>query len=170
MSAHTTWRPDLILMMDPAAKASVTWASSASRRRGWSLAAAVIGLAVTLPAARHLNVLGLGETTAFTLGVPVARLRWHLYLTASLLTAVAVTTVGSVGFVGLVVPHAVRLLVGNDQRVALPASALAGGAGLVLADTLARTVVAPQQLPVGVVTALIGVPAFLYLFSRRVAR
>lgn len=137
---------------------------------GWSLAAAVIGLAVTLPAARHLNVLGLGETTAFTLGVPVARLRWHLYLTASLLTAVAVTTVGSVGFVGLVVPHAVRLLVGNDQRVALPASALAGGAGLVLADTLARTVVAPQQLPVGVVTALIGVPAFLYLFSRRVAR
>jgi iron complex transport system permease protein len=79
---------------------------------------------------------------------------------------VAVTTTGSVGFVGLVVPHLVRLAIGNDQRVLLPAAALAGGALLTLADTLARTVAAPQQLPVGVLTALIGVPVFLFLLTR----
>ncbi len=79
------------------------------------------------------------------------------------------TLAGSVGFVGLVVPHAVRLVVGNDQRVLLPASALAGGALLVLADTLARTVVAPAQLPVGVLTALAGVPMFLWLLRRSAA-
>ena len=85
---------------------------------------------------------------------------------AALATAVAVTTAGSVGFVGLVVPHALRLVLGNDQRLLLPAAALAGGALLTLADTLARTVVAPAQLPVGVITALIGVPVFLWLLAR----
>jgi iron complex transport system permease protein len=85
---------------------------------------------------------------------------------ASLLTASAVTLVGSVGFVGLVVPHLVRLVLGNDQRVLIPAAALAGGTLLTLADTAARTVMAPQQLPVGVLTALIGVPVFLFLLSR----
>jgi len=85
---------------------------------------------------------------------------------AALATAVAVTTAGSVGFVGLVVPHALRLVIGNDQRILLPASVLAGGALLVAADTLARTVVAPIQLPVGVITALVGVPVFLVLLSR----
>jgi iron complex transport system permease protein len=87
-------------------------------------------------------------------------------------TAVAVTTAGSIGFIGLVVPHLVRLGMlklgwGNDQRLLLPASALAGGSLLVLADTLARTVVAPQQLPVGVLTALLGVPVFLFLLGRQ---
>jgi iron complex transport system permease protein len=81
-----------------------------------------------------------------------------------------VTTAGAVGFVGLVVPHAVRGVLGNDQRVLLPASALAGGALLVLADTLARSIVAPQQLPVGAITALLGVPAFMLLFLRGGAR
>ena len=76
------------------------------------------------------------------------------------------TTAGSIGFVGLVVPHLVRLATGNDQRLLLPASVLAGGSMLVLADTLARTIVAPQQLPVGVLTALIGVPVFLFLLAR----
>ena len=76
------------------------------------------------------------------------------------------TTTGAVGFVGLIVPHLVRLAIGNDQRVLLPAAALAGGSLLVLADTLARTVVAPQQLPVGVLTALLGVPVFLMLLAR----
>ncbi|GAB1459561.1 hypothetical protein MASR2M50_13350 [Thauera sp.] len=85
---------------------------------------------------------------------------------ASLLTATSVTLVGSVGFVGLVVPHLVRLALGNDQRVLIPAAALAGGTLLTLADTAARTVMAPQQLPVGVLTALIGVPVFLFLLSR----
>ena len=77
------------------------------------------------------------------------------------------TTAGSIGFVGLVVPHLVRLATGNDQRLLLPASVLAGGSLLVLADTAARTVLAPQQLPVGVLTALIGVPVFLFLLSRQ---
>jgi iron complex transport system permease protein len=111
-------------------------------------------------------VLARGEITARALGVRVERLRLLLYLLASLLTATAMTLVGSVGFVGLIVPHLVRFLVGNDQRVLLPAALLAGGTLLTLADTAARTVLAPVQLPVGVLTALIGVPVFLFLLSR----
>ena len=127
----------------------------------------VLGLAVALPLSRDLNLLARGDLIARTLGVSVRGLRAAVYVLASLLTAVAVTTAGSVGFVGLVVPHLVRLAIGNDQRVLLPAAALAGGSLLVIADTLARTVVAPQQLPVGVLTALLGVPVFLYLLSRQ---
>jgi len=89
-----------------------------------------------------------------------------VYVLASLLTAVAVTTAGSVGFVGLIVPHMLRLQLGNDQRIILPASVLAGGTLLTVADTLARTVMAPEQLPVGVITALLGVPTFLFLLHR----
>ena len=85
---------------------------------------------------------------------------------AAIATAVAVSQAGAIGFVGLVVPHLVRLVSGNDQRLLLPASALAGGALLLMADTLARSIVAPQQLPVGVLTALIGVPVFLVLLGR----
>jgi iron complex transport system permease protein len=121
---------------------------------------------LALPFARDLNLLARGDLTARALGVPVARLRGGVYVLASLATAAAVTTTGSVGFVGLIVPHLVRLAIGNDQRVLLPAAALAGGALLTLADTLARTVVAPQQLPVGVLTALIGVPVFSSLLTR----
>src|SRR5574340_296946 len=124
-----------------------------------------VGLACALPFARDLNLLSRGDVTARALGVPVARLRSMIYVLASLLTASAVTSAGSVGFVGLVVPHLVRLALGNDQRVLLPAAALAGGALLTFADTLARTVIAPQQLPVGVLTALIGVPVFLFLLT-----
>ncbi|MEW5769369.1 MAG: iron ABC transporter permease [Pseudomonadota bacterium] len=124
------------------------------------------GLAVALYFARDLNLLTRGPLLAATLGADVARLRLLLYFLASLLTAAAVTSVGSVGFVGLVVPHLVRLALGNDQRLLLPAAALAGGALLVLADTLARVLVAPQQLPVGVLTALLGVPVFLFLMAR----
>jgi len=135
--------------------------------RPWpAVAVLVAGLAAVLPFARDLNVLARGEVTARALGVRVERLRLLLYLLASLLTATAVTLVGSVGFVGLIVPHLVRFLVGNDQRVLLPAALLAGGTLLTLADTAARTVMAPVQLPVGVLTALIGVPVFLFLLSR----
>lgn len=130
------------------------------------LAVLVLGLVAALPFAREMNLLARGETLAATLGVGVGRLRLVLYLLASLLTATAVTTAGSIGFVGLVVPHLMRLALGNDQRLLLPAAALAGGTLLTLADTLARTLVAPQQLPVGVLTALIGVPVFLYLLGR----
>ena len=123
-------------------------------------------LVVALPFARELNLLARGADTAQTLGVAVGRLRRGVYLVASLATAAAVTHAGSIGFIGLIVPHLVRLATGNDQRLLLPASALAGGSLLVVADTLARTALAPQQLPVGVLTALIGVPVFLFLLGR----
>jgi len=125
-----------------------------------------VALAVTYPAARDLNVLLRGEVLAHALGVRVARLRRLVYVVASVATALAVTTAGAIGFVGLVVPHALRLALGNDQRVLLPASALAGGTLLLLADTAARSLLAPQQLPVGVITALVGVPAFMLLLLR----
>ncbi len=128
-------------------------------------ALALIVLA-TLPVARELNLLARNADLAQTLGVEIGRLRLAVYVIASLATATAVTQVGSVGFIGLIVPHLTRLAVGNDQRILLPASALAGGSLLVVADTLARTLIAPQQLPVGVLTALIGVPVFLFLLSR----
>lgn len=128
------------------------------------------GVLLCLPLARDLNVLARGDLQAAALGVSVPALRWITYFLAALLTSVAVATAGSIGFVGLVVPHLMRLLLGNDQRLLLPASALGGGALLVLADTLARSVIAPQQLPVGVLTALIGVPLFLYLLARQGGR
>ena len=131
-------------------------------------AVVVLAVAVMLimPLARNLNVLARGPMQAAALGVSVRPLEWTIYLLAALLTATAVTTAGSIGFVGLIVPHMLRLILGNDQRIILPASALAGGTLLVLADTLARTMIAPEQLPVGVITALLGVPTFLYLLHR----
>lgn len=125
----------------------------------------VIGVFV-LPLSRDLNALARGQDTAKALGVSVRTIRIAIYLLASLATAISVTTAGSVGFVGLVMPHLTRIFVGNDQRILLPTAMMAGGVFLVLADTLARVLMAPQQLPVGVVTALIGVPVFLYLLNR----
>ena len=134
----------------------------------WSpLLALAVALALAMPFARELNLVARGLMQAQALGVAVDRLRYAIYLLASLATAAAVTTAGAIGFIGLVVPHLVRLASGNDQRLLLPASALAGGALLMLADTLARSLIAPQQLPVGVLTALIGVPVFLFLLSRQ---
>ena len=124
------------------------------------------GLAVLLPFSRHLNLLARGDLQARALGVPVQPLNLGIYLAASLFTAVAVTQGGSIGFVGLVIPHMLRLTTGADHRRLLPGAVLAGGTLLVLADTLARTLLAPRQLPVGVVTAFIGVPLFLYLLNR----
>lgn len=127
----------------------------------------LLGLCLVLvPLGRSLNVLARGSLQAAALGVSVRPLEWLVYLMASLVTAVAVTTAGSIGFVGLIVPHLLRLVLGNDQRLILPACALAGGTLLLLADTLARTLIAPEQLPVGVITALLGVPTFLYLLYR----
>lgn len=116
--------------------------------------------------ARPLNVLAGGENQASLLGVAVRPLRLALFGAASLATAVAVTTAGSIGFLGLVVPHMVRLITGSDHRHVIPASVLLGGSLLVLADIAARTVMAPRQLPVGALTALLGVPLFLYLMRR----
>jgi iron complex transport system permease protein len=133
---------------------------------GLPLAALVLALAVLWPLGRHLNVLLRGDAVALSLGVDVARVRLVLFAVASIGTAIAVTTCGMIGFVGLVVPHAVRLLADNDQRMLLPASALGGGALLLIADTAARTVAAPAQLPVGAIMAAIGVPCFIAILLR----
>jgi len=116
--------------------------------------------------ARDLNVLARGELQAAIVGMSVARFRFLVFVVAAIATSVSVTTAGVIGFVGLVVPHLLRLVAGNDHRVLLPASALAGGILLVVADTLARSVLAPRQLPVGALTAILGVPLFLFLMSR----
>jgi iron complex transport system permease protein len=131
-----------------------------------ALVTLVVTLLGALAYARDLNVLARGEDVAAALGVAVARTTVVLCALAALATAAAVTTAGSVGFVGLVVPHGLRLVIGNDQRLLLPASVLAGGTLLLLADTAARTVAAPLQLPVGVITALVGVPVLLALLAR----
>jgi len=136
-------------------------------RSPWlGLTVLALGLTATLPLARDLNVLARGELLAGSLGVAVKRLRYQLFLLASLLTAAAVTLAGSVGFVGLVVPHMLRLVGAHDHRVLLPGSVLLGGTLLMIADTGARTLIAPAQLPVGVITALVGVPLFLLLLHR----
>ncbi len=137
-----------------------------ARSPWWALAALGVAVAGAVPLGRSLNILARGPLQAAVLGVAVRPLEWGIYVAASLLTAVAVTTAGSIGFVGLVVPHMLRLVLGNDQRLILPAAALAGGALLTLADVLARTLIAPEQLPVGVITAMLGVPLFLYLLHR----
>ena len=116
--------------------------------------------------ARHLNLIARGELQAAALGVNTTALRVIIFFTASLLTAVAISLAGSIGFIGLIAPHMLRLVIGSNHRVLVPASVLLGGILLLLADTLARTVLAPTQLPVGILTAFIGVPVFLYLLYR----
>lgn len=129
-----------------------------------SLLACVLLIA---PLGRQLNLLMRGEESASALGVRPPVVKAAIFLIASLATAVAVTTAGTVGFVGLVVPHALRRLIGNDQRVLMPACALGGGIVVVIADTLARVVADPIQLPVGAVMAVIGVPTFMFLLVSR---
>ena len=122
--------------------------------------------AAVLSLARAFNVLSRGEEVAYYLGASVQRVKLTAYLAASLMVAAAVAAAGVIGFVGLIVPHAVRLAWGNDHRLLLPASFLAGTAFLLLADTVARLVVAPAELPTGVVTAVVGVPFFVVLLMR----
>ena len=128
------------------------------------------GLGGGLLVSRSLNVLTRGELVAASLGVDVSALRIILYLAASLFTATAVTVAGSVGFVGLVIPHMLRMMGARDHRILLPGSVLLGGSFLVVADSLARTLIAPQQLPVGVVTAVIGVPSFLLILRSTISK
>jgi len=125
------------------------------------------GIIVLLLMARPLNLLAVGEETASYLGTRVERVKLAAYLVASLLVAATVAISGIIGFVGLIVPHAIRLLWGSDHRLLLPASVLLGGGFLLAADTAARTVAAPAELPLGVITALVGVPLFVVLLTRR---
>jgi iron complex transport system permease protein len=116
---------------------------------------------------RHLNLILSGEENAMQLGVDVERLKILSYLCASLMTAASVSLCGLIGFVGLIIPHATRLLFGPDHRLLLPASALIGASFLILCDTFARTILSPMELPVGVITAAFGGPFFIYLLRRR---
>jgi iron complex transport system permease protein len=125
---------------------------------------AAIGAIYTTAA--DLNLMLTGEREAIHLGVDVTRVKLVVYVSASLLTALAVSASGAIGYIGLLVPHAVRLLFGSDYRLLIPASALGGAIAIVLADTLARTVVAPTELPVGAMTAMAGAPVFIYLLRR----
>lgn len=125
------------------------------------------GLTVTLVLSRDLNLMTLGDEAAAHLGLHVERTKRVFLLVASLMTGATVAACGLIGFVGLIVPHSVRLAVGPDHRRLVPASALAGAAFLVLADSFARTVIAPIEIPIGVITALLGGPFFLFLLRRR---
>jgi iron complex transport system permease protein len=163
----------LVSAGDPARfQGILSYLMGAMNAPSWSVVAVVAvlsgaGLAVLLTHAHTLNLLSLGDEEAVQLGVGVERATWTVVLAASLVTAAAVAFTGIIGFVGLIVPHAVRASLGADHRLLLPASALGGAATLMLADAAARTLLAPVELPVGVVTALVGGPFFLALLVKR---
>jgi iron complex transport system permease protein len=129
----------------------------------------VLATATIYTTASDLNLLLSGEKEAMHLGVDVPRVRLVVYIAASLLTGLAVSVSGAIGYVGLLVPHVMRLIFGSDHRVLIPTAAFGGAIAVVIADTLARTVVAPSELPVGAMTAMAGAPLFLYLLRRKFA-
>jgi iron complex transport system permease protein len=131
-----------------------------------TLAAATAGTIILSSQARALNLMMIGERDALDFGVEAARVRLIVFSMASVLVGTAVAASGSVGYVGLIIPHMVRLAVGSDNRLVVPMSAVAGAIFVVLADMVARTVIAPRELPVGAITALIGAPLFIYLLRR----
>ncbi len=131
-----------------------------------SLAGVLIAVVLLVSQARALNLMMIGERDAADFGVETSRVRLIVFGAASLVVAAAVAASGSVGYVGLIVPHLLRLAVGSDNRIVIPASALAGAAFVVLADTVARVAIAPRELPVGAITALIGAPLFIYLLRK----
>jgi len=130
----------------------------------------IISLGILLASGHQLNVLQLGEEQAQQLGLPVERIKVLLIAAASLAAAAAVAFSGMIGFIGLIVPHALRLIWGGDHRRLLPLSMLGGAAALLFADLLARTIFAPEVLPIGILTALAGVPFFLWLLRRAKAQ
>jgi iron complex transport system permease protein len=162
----------LLIVSDPVTFQSATiWLFGGFSRSSWTLLGhfllfAVPGLVLAWWLSRSLDLLALGDDTAATLGVDVARTRRLVIVTAAVLAAASVAASGVIGFVGLVVPHAMRSLIGPLHRTLLPAVFLAGGAFTVLADCVARSILRPGELPVGIVTALIGVPLFAMLLRR----
>lgn len=135
---------------------------------GWVLRAGFfVGFAIIYLTASDLNLLLAGEKEAMHLGVDIKRVRIVVYLAASALTGLAVSVSGAIGYVGLLVPHLMRLIFGSDHRMLLPAVAFGGAIAVVIADTVARTVAAPSDLPVGAITAMVGAPLFIYLLRRR---
>ena len=165
----------LALAPDAPLRGMVFWLmgdlAQADPDRAWlAPVAAALTLVLAFPLARSLDALGQGETSAASLGVAVGRLRAWALLLAALITALVVVVAGSIGFVGLVTPHLMRLAGLRRHRELLPACVLAGGSLLVLADALSRSIVAPLQLPVGAVTAALGAPMFLWLLARGASR
>ncbi|AYY15059.1 iron ABC transporter permease [Actinobacteria bacterium YIM 96077] len=166
----------ILWVADPHATQDVQfWLSGSLAASRWSsmrIAAVilVVALLLFLWHARSLNAFTFGEDAAASLGVDVNRVRWVLLVTCALLTGVLVAVSGAIGFVGLLLPHAVRFLVGPDHRIVLPLSTLLGGMFLLWVDTVARTVFDPRELPVGVVTAMLGVPAFIWILRKRQVR
>ena len=147
------------------------WLVGGLGMKGWpyvtlTLPYLVLGLAVLLYLSRDLNLILMGEEDALSLGVEVERVKKAILVAASLLTAGAVSVSGMIGFVGLIVPHAMRILIGPDHRLLVPASVLGGGIFLVAADTFARTILSPVELPVGIITAFVGAPFFMFLLRR----
>jgi len=154
---------------------AVAWLLGGATMDGWepvlaALPYIVLGLGVLLTAGYAMNVLQFGEEQAGQLGLPVRRVKALIILAASLATAAAISFSGIIGFIGLIVPHLVRLLWGADYRRMLPLSVLGGASALLLADLLARLVLAPQELPVGIITALVGAPFFLWVLLRSPSR
>ena len=161
----------LALAEAPTVRSAVLWMMGSLSGANWRTVGVVSTYTfplslVLFTLARPLNLMAIGEETATYLGEDVERVKKLAYGAASLVAAAGVAFVGVIGFVGLIIPHAVRLLVGPDHRLLLPLSFLAGAAFLMLADLLARTVIAPAEVPVGVVTAFVGVPFFLFLLRR----
>jgi iron complex transport system permease protein len=163
LSSATTMQSAIIWIMGSVAGAD--W-GTVPVVAAYSLPAVVVLMAM----ARPLNLLAMGEETAGYLGTDVETVKRLTYAVASLVTAAGVAVTGVIGFVGLVVPHAIRLVVGSDYRTLLPLSFIAGGCFLVLSDLIARTVLAPTEVPIGVVTAFLGVPLFLVLLRRSFGR
>ena len=160
----------LALSDDTGLRGMVFWLlGDLSRTRNWPWLIALLTVAAVGGAAlgRHLNVLARGVTQAASVGMDVRRFQVLLFFASSVLTGVAVSAAGAIGFVGLITPHVARLALGSDNRLVLPASALLGGLLLMAADLASRVLIAPRQLPVGALTALVGVPLFLALMSRQ---
>ncbi|MEY2863312.1 MAG: hypothetical protein RLY58_1019 [Pseudomonadota bacterium] len=159
----------LSIAPDGLLRGMVFWMLGDLSGASWPLALSIWAILciVIWPCLRTLNIMSLGQQPAYALGARVKELQWLLYAVSAIATAVAVTTAGMIGFIGLIVPHALRLTIGQDQRLLIPACALGGGSVLLAADIMARTVIAPQQLPVGVITALIGAPIFLWLLQQQ---
>jgi iron complex transport system permease protein len=152
-----------------AAQSILAWLAGSMAGRGWhdlvfALPYLAIGTALALLAVPALDAMRVGDVRARAVGVNVDRAQWIILASTSLLAAAGVALAGMIGFIGLIVPHIARRIVGSSARVLLPASALCGGALCTLADAIARSIVAPSELPIGVLLAFIGVPAFLYLY------
>lgn len=149
----------------------IFWTMGSFSARGWTqlriaILPVLLGSIVIYVFSKDLNILLLGETNAQNTGVAVERVKRYILVTSALMTAVVVSVSGIIGFIGLIIPHIMRMLIGPDHRVLIPSSGILGGIFLIVADTLARTIIAPTEIPVGIITAIAGGPFFIYLLRK----